>query len=145
MPRCRRRNDTLPLTADINVTSLVDVAFTLLVIFIITAPILQGGVEVKVPRAPATPISAPEGVIVTVNREGRIFIGEAEIAWEEFTTVFPDVVRANNAGTVYLRADEAVPYGRVLRVLGAMKALDVATVGLVAEPGEDIAPARGGR
>lgn len=141
MPRSRRRNHAFATAAEINVTSLVDVAFTLLVIFIITAPIMQGGVEVKIPRAAATPIAAPEGVIVTVDRDGRIFLGEAETSWEQFQTAFPEVVRANNAATVYLRADEAVPYGRVLRVLGTMKALDVAAVGLVAEPDAVVAPA----
>ncbi len=142
MPRRRQgRNGGLVSTAEINVASLVDVAFTLLVIFIITAPILQGGVEVSVPRAQSEPITSPEGVIVSINREGQIFIGDAQSSWEEFETAFPEIVRREQASNVYLRADEGVPYGRVLQVLGAMKALDVATVGLVAEP-ED---ARNGR
>jgi len=115
-------------------TSLIDVAFTLLVIFIITAPIMQSNVEINVPRAQAEPISTPEGVVVSVNRDGAIFIGEAETPWEQFDSALPDAVRAKQASSVYLRADEGVPYGRVLMVLGAMKALDVATVGLVAEP-----------
>ena len=141
MPRKRRAGPAYNLTADINVTSLVDVAFTLLVIFIITAPILQSGVEVQVPRASAEAISSPEGVIVTVTRDGQIYIGEATASWEEFPAAFADVVRNEQARNVYLKADEGVPYGQVLRVLGAMKALDIATVGLVAEP-EDL-PVRG--
>ncbi len=135
MPRRRQgRNGGLVSSAEINVVSLVDVAFTLLVIFIITAPIMQGGVEVSIPRAQAEPITSPEGVIVSITREGHIFIGDAQASWEEFETAFPEVVRREQASSVYLRADEGVPYGRVLQVLGAMKALDVATVGLVAEP-----------
>jgi biopolymer transport protein ExbD len=120
-------------TAEINVTSLVDVAFTLLVIFIITAPIMQSNVEINVPRAQAEPISTPEGVIVSVDRDGKIFIGEAETTWEEFEAALPEIVRREGSSSVYLRADEGVPYGRVLQVLGTMKALDVASVGLVAE------------
>jgi biopolymer transport protein TolR len=134
MPRRRNSTGGLGSNAEINMTSLIDVAFTLLVIFIITAPILQSNVEVNVPRAQAEPISTPEGVIVSVNRDGRIFIGEAETPWEQFEAALPDVVRNERASSVYLRADEGVAYGQVLRVLGAMKALDVATVGLVAEP-----------
>jgi biopolymer transport protein TolR len=140
MPR-RRRQEYLGLTAEINVTSLVDVAFTLLVIFIITAPILQGGVEVQVPRAQAESIASPEGVIVSVTRDGSIYIGNAQASWEEFEPALTDAVRARQASNVYLRADEGVEYGRVLQVLGAMKALDISAVGLVAEPE---VPRRGG-
>ena len=141
MPRRRGVGVTHNPTADINVTSLVDVAFTLLVIFIITAPILQSGVEVQVPRASSEAITAPEGVIVTVTRDGTIYIGAATASWEEFPQALADAVRAEQAQSLYLKADEAVPYGQVLRVLGAMKALDIATVGLVAEPEE--LPVRG--
>jgi biopolymer transport protein TolR len=134
MPRRRNSTGGLGSNAEINMTSLIDVAFTLLVIFIITAPILQSNIEVNVPRAQAEPISTPEGVVVSVNRDGKIFIGEAETPWEQFETALPDVVRRQRASSIYLRADRGVPYGQVLQVLGAMKALDVATVGLVAEP-----------
>ncbi len=136
MPRRRREKGALPGRAEINVVSLVDVAFTLLVIFIITAPIMQGGVDVTIPRAQTEPLESPDGLIVTVDREGRIFIGEAEASYEEFAGAFPDAVRNANASRVFLRADEGVSYGRVLRVLGAMQAADVAGVGLVAEPEE---------
>ena len=140
MPR-RRGHSDFRVNAEINVTSLVDVAFTLLVIFIITAPILQSGVDVTVPKAQSTPISSPEGVIVSINRAGETFIGDAPVGEEEFEDALRDVVREKQADNVYLRADEGVPYGDVLRVLGAMKALDVAGVGLVAEP----EPSRRGR
>ena len=133
MPR-RRRAGGLEVHADINVTALVDVVLTLLVIFMITAPMLQGGVEVSVPRARTENVPSPEGVVVTVDRQGAIFIGQAPVRWEEFEAQFPAIVREKGASSVYLRADEAVPYGRVVQVLGAMKAADVATVGLIAEP-----------
>ncbi|HEX7240618.1 MAG TPA: biopolymer transporter ExbD [Longimicrobiaceae bacterium] len=129
-----RRRGGLDATAEINVTSLVDVALTLLVIFMITAPMLQGGVEVSVPRAAVAPMESPEGVIVSVDRKGDVFIGETPVRWEEFASRFPEAVRQAGAQSVYLRGDEGVPYGRVVQVLGAMKAANVATVGLVAEP-----------
>jgi biopolymer transport protein TolR len=135
MPRRRgRRGRELDASAEINVTSLVDVALTLLVIFIITAPMLQGGVEVSIPRAQVAPMESPEGVIVSVDRAGNVFIGQTQTRWEEFATRFPEAVRQAGAQNVYLRADGGVPYGRVVQVLGAMKAADIATVGLVAEP-----------
>ncbi|MGH7481714.1 MAG: ExbD/TolR family protein [Longimicrobiales bacterium] len=125
----------LPMSTDINVTSLVDVAFTLLVIFIITAPILQAGIELQLPRAEAAPITATEGVVVSVNREGMIFVGEVPARTvEEFQEVYPMVVAELNARTAYVRADRDVSYGRVLQVIGAMKEMDVAEVSLIAEP-----------
>ena len=140
MPR-RRQREKLGFSADINVTSLVDVVLTLLVIFMITAPMMQGGVEVAIPRARTQSVAAPEGVVVSIDRTGAIFVGEAAVRWEEFEAQFPALVREKGAQNVYLRADRAVPYGRVVQVLGAMKSSDVATVGLIAEP--ETAPAAG--
>ncbi|MBB4634584.1 biopolymer transporter ExbD [Longimicrobium terrae] len=132
MPRRRDRKE-LGYSAEINVTSLVDVVLTLLVIFMITAPMMQGGVEVKVPRAQTQSVPSSEGLIVTVDRAGQVYIGEAAVRMEEFAVQFPAIVKERGASSVYLKADEAVPYGRVVQVLGMMKASDVATVGLVAE------------
>ena len=132
MPRRRNRAD-LGYSAEINVTSLVDVVLTLLVIFMITAPMMQGGVEVRVPRARTESVPSDEGLVVSIDRAGQIYVGSARVDWEEFETLFPQLVREKGASSVYLRADEGVPYGSVVRVLGAMKAADVASVGLIAE------------
>ena len=134
MPRRRGAGSEHGLSAEINVTSLVDVALTLLVIFLITAPILQGGVEVNVPRAEAASMAEPEGVMVTMTRDERLYIGDAQVPWEQFASALTDVMSKQQSRNIYLKADEAVPYGRVLRVLGAMKGLELGTVGLVAEP-----------
>jgi biopolymer transport protein TolR len=138
MPR-RRGSGELGVSAEINVTSLVDVVLTLLVIFMITAPMLQGGVEVSVPRARTESVPSSEGVVVSLDRTGAIFIGQEPVRWEEFGVRFPEAVRSRGARTVYLRADRSLPYGRVVQVLGAMKAANVASVSLIAEEEE---PAR---
>lgn len=132
MPRRRNRAE-LGYSAEINVTSLVDVVLTLLVIFMITAPMMQGGVEVKVPRARTESVPSSDGLVVSIDRTGQIFVGSARVEWAEFETLFPQLVKEKGATSVYLRADEGVPYGNVVRVLGAMKAADVASVGLIAE------------
>jgi biopolymer transport protein TolR len=138
-----RKNGSLPVNADINVTSLVDVAFTLLVIFIITAPILQGGVEVQLPQTPAAPITSSEGVIVTVTKEGQIFVGDVPVSGpEEFRAVYTEVVKDRRARDAYVKGDKDVPYGQVMLVLGLMKELDVAEVGLVADPTPSQTPPR---
>ncbi len=132
--RGRGRGQDLGYSAEINVTSLVDVVLMLLVIFIITAPMMQGGVEVSIPRAQTQSVASSDGVTVTIDKGGSIFVGQAPVKWEEFTPQFSAIVKERGADNVYLRADQAVPYGRVVQVLGAMKAADVASVGLIAEP-----------
>lgn len=127
----------LPLTADINVTSLVDVAFVLLIIFMITAPIMQGGVEVQLPRAEARPLQPREGLVVSIDRGGGIFVDDVALTLDEFRTTFRAVVTARQPTGVYLRADRRVDYGHVVRVLAIMRLAGVRDVGLVAES-EDI-------
>lgn len=78
---------------------------------------------------------------MSVTQDGTIYIGNAEASWDEFEPALTDAVRVRQANNIYLRADAGVEYGRVLQVLGAMKALDITAVGLVAEPE---APRRGG-
>jgi biopolymer transport protein ExbD/biopolymer transport protein TolR len=123
----------LPLTADINVTSLVDVVLVLLIIFMITAPMMQGGVDVQLPRAEARPLSSKEGMVVSVDREGRIFVDQTPVSYNDFRLTFRSLVTARNPTGVYLRADTRVPYGDVVRVLAVIRTAGVNDVGLVAE------------
>lgn len=128
-----RGHGELPLNADINVTSMVDVAFVLLIIFMIAAPIMQGGVDVQLPQADARPITAQEGMVVSVDREGRIFIDETQVSYNDFRATFAAMVKSRRPRSVYLRADRRVPYGDVVRVLATIRASGVSDVGLVAE------------
>ncbi len=123
----------LPLRADINVTSLMDIAFVLLIIFMITAPIMQGGVDISLPRADAQPVQPKEGLIVSVNREGLIFLDETGLTYEEFRVAFPRIVEARQASGVYLRGDQGARYGDVVRVLAVMRTSGISDVALVAE------------
>jgi biopolymer transport protein ExbD/biopolymer transport protein TolR len=129
-----RGHGELPLNADINVTSLVDVAFVLLIIFMITAPIMQGGVDVQLPRAQARPLDPKEGLVVTVDRRGRVYLDQTALSYEDFRATFPAFVRTKRPTGVYLRADDRVQYGTVVQVLAVMRSAGVADVGLVAEP-----------
>jgi len=134
MPRRRGGHGDLPLEANINVTSLVDVAFTLLVIFIITAPILQGGVEVAVPRADVQPLTAQdEPFFVSVTAEGRIYVEEEEWTLDEFREGIPGVLGAGGIERVYLRGDSAARYGPMLQVFTIIANSGVRPA-LVAEP-----------
>jgi biopolymer transport protein ExbD/biopolymer transport protein TolR len=129
-----RGRGELPLAADINVTSLVDVAFVLLIIFMITAPIMQGGVDVRLPRAQARPLDPKAGLVVTVDQGGKIYIDQAALSYEDFRATFPAFVRTKHPAGVYLRADGRVPYADVVQVLAVIRGSGVSDVGLVAEP-----------
>ncbi|MFQ5702513.1 MAG: biopolymer transporter ExbD [Gemmatimonadales bacterium] len=128
----------LPLSADINVTSLVDVAFVLLIIFMITAPIMQGGVDVELPRGEARPIQPKEGLNVTVNQEGRIFVGDdkSSLSYQEFRTTFKALVDRRKPNGVYLHGDRRADYGDVVRVLAVIQAAGIEGVGIVLQDEE---------
>ena len=128
-----RGRGNLPLNADINVTAMVDVAFVLLIVFMITAPMMQGGVDVQLPKAQARPLSEKEGMVVSVDREGRIFIDQTQVTYNDFRLTFRSIVASRNPTGVYLRADSRVPYGEVVRVLAVIRTAGVNDVGLVAE------------
>ena len=131
----RTRRQDLPIRAEINVTSLVDVAFTLLVIFIITAPMLQGGVEIQVPEADVAPItSQTEPIIVTVQRDGAAFLAETRVPSEDLQTALPQMLRAAGATTVYIRGDAQADYEDVLSIIATVSHVEGITFSLVAEP-----------
>jgi biopolymer transport protein TolR len=135
MPRRARRERT-PISAEINVVSLIDVMMLMLVIFMITAPIMQGGVDIALPRADAKPLEPKSGLVVTVNRDGRLFVDQTPLSLGEFRASFRALATNRGRDGVYLRADQGVPYGTVVQVLAIMRASGVANVGLVAEPEE---------
>jgi biopolymer transport protein ExbD/biopolymer transport protein TolR len=123
----------MPFNADVNVTSLVDVMLVLLIIFMLTAPIMQGGVDVELPRAEARPLSPKEGMVVTVNRDGRIFVDQTPVTYRDFRVTFRSLVATRKPTGVYLQADDRVPYGDVVRVLAVVRGAGVSNVGLVAQ------------
>ena len=132
----RRRRERLVLDAEINVVNLIDVMLLLLVVFMITAPLMQGGVDVSLPKAQARPLEQKSGLVVSVNRDGEIFVDDARLSYDEFRASFRALAERRSTGGVYLRADQGVPYGTVVRVLAVMRAAGVGDVGLVAEPEE---------
>ena len=111
----------------------MDVAFVLLIIFMITAPMMQGGVDVRLPQAEARPLEAHEGLVVTVDRSGRVFVDESPFSYEDFRAGFRAIVSRRRPSGIYLRADRGVPYGEVVKVLAVIRASGVQNVGLVAE------------
>lgn len=132
--RRRRRGERMGVNAEINVVSLIDVMMLLMVIFMITAPMMQGGVDIALPTADVQPLDPKSGVVVTVNRSGEIFVDDTRLSFDEFAGSIKALSEKKGGGGVYLRADEAVPYGRVVQIVAALKASGISDVGLVAEP-----------
>lgn len=111
----------LPVRAEINVTSLVDVAFTLLVIFIITAPVLQGGVEVNVPEGRAGVIEAGDDrIIVSVTATDSVFFGTTYVPTEDVAPFLARLIREADRKAVYVKGDTLAAYGRVYDVISVV-------------------------
>jgi biopolymer transport protein ExbD/biopolymer transport protein TolR len=135
MPR-RERRARFDLNADVNVVSLIDVMLLLLVIFMITAPMMQGGVDITLPAADSKPLESKEGLAVSVSRAGDIFIDNQKYTLSEFRVVFRALSKNRTRGGVYLRADKDVGYGIIAQILAVMNGNGVSNVGLVTQPEE---------
>lgn len=128
----RRERSILPVRAEINVTSLVDVAFTLLVIFIITAPVLQGGVDVDVPEGDVGVVEATDDLlIVSIDRDMSVFVGETPVARDSVAAFLQQLIRARQVEMVYVRGDSLALYGPVFRIVASVAAQAGVGVSLV--------------
>ena len=122
----------LPVRSEINVTSLVDVAFTLLVIFIITAPVLQGGVEVNVPEGHVDIVEASDDMVrVVVREDNTVFVGEAQVSEADLPEVLARIIQENGADMVYLWGDSLAMYGRVAAAISAVAAQEGVGLSLI--------------
>jgi biopolymer transport protein ExbD/biopolymer transport protein TolR len=122
----------LGFNADINVTSLIDVVLVLLIVFMITAPIMQGGLDVELPRAEARPLQPKEGMVVSVNRDGKVYVDNTPVSYRDFRSTFRALVSQRKPQGVYLQADARVAYGEVVKVLAVIRTAGITNVGLVA-------------
>lgn len=128
----RRGRSFLAVRAEINVTSLVDVAFTLLVIFIITAPVLQGGVDVDLPEGNVGMVTASdEMLIVTIDREGTVFLNETPVPGDSVQAALGQLIRSMSVEMVYVRGDSAARYGPVFDIISSAAVQEGVGVSLI--------------
>jgi len=118
--------------SEINVTPLVDVVLVLLIIFMVTAPFLQGGLEVDLPKVATSGLDVREGLIISVRRGGTIAVGERVVPSGQFE----DALRRARAQDrpVYLKADQSVPYGDIVTLIARLRRAGVTQLGLVTQP-----------
>lgn len=127
-----RRNSGL--IQDLNFTNLVDVALTVLVVFIITAPMMTPGIDVNLPRTDASLPHDEEGITVSIKENKNVYIENDRISIDEFESRLKKILEKKPPGlTVYLRADKNIDYGFVIEVIGMMRKAGVKDLGLVAE------------
>src|SRR5262249_560567 len=129
--------------SEINVTPLVDVMLVLLVVFMVTAPLLTVGVPVDLPQTQAAPINEPkEPTVITVNKEGLIYIQETTVPIDALVARLQAITGANPDAVLYVRGDKDINYGKVLEVMSLISAAGFRKVSLVAETPKDQAAAR---
>lgn len=126
------------VSAEINVTPMADIMLVLLIIFMITTPLLQSGITVNLPKA-KHPVDAPEAdskeaIVVAVNRDGRLYLRKTQIGEQELYQHLSEKFSAGEINrTIFLKADTAVPYGRVVEVVNGCRRSGVERIGLMAE------------
>jgi biopolymer transport protein TolR len=120
--------------SDINVTPLVDVVLVLLIIFMLTAPVLQSGIEVAVPKTRTVKEITEPQLVISVDREQRVFLGSDPINVNEISSKLRQKVQDPTQQSIYLRADENVPFGVFAAVMDAVKQSGITNVSIVTEP-----------
>jgi biopolymer transport protein TolR len=120
--------------SEINVTPFVDVMLVLLVIFMVTAPMMQQGVDVDLPETTTQPLRTQDDpLILTVQKDGKTFVGRTEVPLGELNAKLAAIVQARGEEEVYLRADKEAPYGLVAQVMAGARAAGVKKLGMVTE------------
>jgi biopolymer transport protein TolR len=120
--------------ADINVTPFVDVVLVLLIIFMLTAPILQSGIEVEVPKTKTVKEITEERLVITIDRKQRVYLGNDPININEIASTLQQKVRDPERQSIFIRADQDVPFGAFATVMDAVKQSGITNVSIVTQP-----------
>jgi biopolymer transport protein TolR len=128
--------------ADINVTPFVDVVLVLLIIFMLTAPILQSGIEVAVPKTQTVKEITEERVVISIDRQQRVYMGNDPVNINEIGSRLRQKMRDPERQSIFLRADENVPFGAFATVMDAVKQAGINNVSIVTQPMDEHAGKR---
>jgi len=132
--RLERTSGPTPMS-DINMTPLIDVMLVLVVIFIITAPLLTSAIRLDLPTANiANPDSGTSSIMLSVDKSGQAFLNDQPVALPDLAAELARASAADPDTELQLRADAAVPYGRVVEIMGIAQAAGLGRIGFIAEP-----------
>ena len=120
--------------AEINITPLVDVVLVLLVIFMITAPVLQSGIEVAVPKTRTVKEITEQRVVLTIDRDQQVFLGDKPVNLHDLPRQLRQGVTDPARKVIYLRADERVPFGAFASLMDAVKQAGITNISIVTQP-----------
>ena len=120
--------------AEINITPLVDVVLVLLIIFMLTAPILQSGIEVDVPKTRTVKEITEERLVITIDKSQRVFLGNDPININQIAEKLRAKVRDPEHQSIFLRADQNVPFGAFATVMDSVKQAGITNVSIVTQP-----------
>jgi biopolymer transport protein TolR len=120
--------------ADINITPLVDVVLVLLVIFMITAPVLQSGIEVAVPKTRTVKEITEQRLVLTINRDQQVYLGDTPVNVHDLGQKLRQSSGDTKKQVIYLRADERVPFGAFASVMDAVKQAGITNISIVTQP-----------
>jgi len=137
------RGRTESSLADINVTPFVDVVLVLLIIFMLTAPILQSGIEVDVPKTKTVKEITEEKLVISIDRSQRVFLGNDPININQIGPTLRQKMRDPSRQSIFLRADQNVPFGAFAAVMDAVKQSGITNVSIVTEPMQSQPAGRG--
>ena len=120
--------------ADINITPLVDVVLVLLIIFMVTAPVLQSGIEVNVPKTKTVKEITEERTVISINKDQKVFLGNDPVNINQIAAKLKQKIRDPQHQAVFLRADQDVPFGAFAVVMDAVKQSGITNVSIVTQP-----------
>jgi biopolymer transport protein TolR len=121
--------------SEINVTPFVDVMLVLLIIFMVTAPLMQQGMDVDLPETTTQPLRVKDDpLILSVKRDGNYYLGRTEVKLEELVKKLEAIFEARDSKQIYLRADKDAPYGTVVKAMAAAREAGSTQMGIVTEP-----------
>jgi biopolymer transport protein TolR len=120
--------------SDINITPLVDVVLVLLIIFMVTAPVLQSGIELNVPKTRTVKEITEERLVISINKQQRVFLGNDAVNINEIAAKIRQKIRDPQHQAVFVRADEDVPFGAFATVMDAVKQSGISNVSIVTQP-----------
>jgi biopolymer transport protein ExbD/biopolymer transport protein TolR len=120
--------------SEINVTPFVDVVLVLLVIFMLTAPILQSGIEVDLPKTHTVKVVSEEKIVVTIDSKQTIYVGNDPVNIHRLGSSVLDQLRGAGTSPVFIRCDQSVPFGAFAKVIDALKQANLTNINIVTEP-----------